>query len=205
MVLCNYIIKRGVNEGKQCTRNGLHNYNNNKYCKQHCDSVKKFDEADKIAGYGVQFNTERKKTEKEGKAKWSMFLITINSNKNINKMTDEMKDDFKEVCEYLYDGDAQIIDFLRDRRSDDDDILEHIIDYEIQYHFEISKNSGNKLHCHSILRVKHDALLYVNMPPLRELLKSVYGTNMHVNVRGIRDNAKMMLDYIKKQNLKQAI
>lgn len=205
-MLCEYIFQRGNNEGKQCTTSANFKVGKKVYCSRHMKSVNNMKKAKNISARGFDLKQAKKKNKKDSeKGTWSMFFITINSNKNIENMDSEEKKKFKVFIEWLY-NEKKILDLVKCiKDKSKEDCKDLIMDYEIEHYFEVSPKSGNKLHDHAIVRLKHNSLLQIDQMVLRELAKEVYNTNMHIEIAGARDNHKIMQDYIKKGQKKQPI
>lgn len=204
-MFCQYIFKQGKKEGKQCTTNGNYKVGKKHYCCRHMNSINNMKKAKNISARGFDTKQVKAQQKNEEKGTWSMFFITINSNKNIENMDDIDKNKFKRFINWLYD-DAKILDMvtcLKDKNKDDCKDL--INNYEIENYFEVSPKSGNKLHNHSIVRLKHNSMLQIDQELLRSMAKDILGTKMYINIKGSRDNHKIMQDYIKKGQMEQPI
>lgn len=219
-MICDYVYTRGKYKGQQCLNNAYFNFKKNSYCGNHYETVRNQVYRQKIAGKGFKAprvkqqqhqqkitlpakNYDETPSDLERKLKFSLFMITINTNKDVNKMSSEDKAKFKHFINKLYDSNKPIIiELLEDRRGYDPKQFIH--DYEIKDYFEVSPTS-NRLHNHALLRVQHNGMLYVNQAMLREMADKVVGSKVHLNVRGANDSKTMIEQYIKKSSIKSII
>ena len=207
-MLCSYKYTKGKKAGTNCIKNGLFKIGKLYYCGEHQKVMSNRMKNKKIAerkGKGLnkrnnkpQPKTESKQPETKKKSKYSLFMITINSNKDISKLSDEDQDKFKSFIGYLYDNNKPaILDLVEDRRKDIDpkDVIE---EYSVENYNEITPKSGNRLHNHALLRIKHNGMLYVNQAVLREMAEKLFDSKFHINIKGTNDSQKMLEQYITK-------
>lgn len=209
-MLCSYKYTKGKKNGENCIKNGLFKIGKLYYCGEHHKVMSNRMKNKKIAqnkgkGLNKRINkakTESKQpqpnTESKKKSKYSLFMITINSNKDISKLSDEDQEKFKSFIGYLYDNNKPaILDLVEDRRKDIDpkDVIE---EYSTENYNEISPKSGNRLHNHALLRIKHNGMLYVNQAVLREMAEKLFDSKFHINIKGANDSQKMIEQYISK-------
>lgn len=122
--------------------------------------------------------------------RYSNFMITINSNIDYDKMTDEEKTKFKNIAKYVFSNNIQkYVQFSEDGKS--------IYSIEPTYRFEIAP-TNNRLHLHGIIKITHNSKIKLDLNQLRKIINASFEQNVHLNVIAKGDETKMWEDYINK-------
>lgn len=123
--------------------------------------------------------------------KHSLFLITINSQIDYDKTTEDQRTSFKKIAKYVFSNNIhKYITFIDENHKD-------IYKIDSQYRFEIAPTNG-RLHLHGIIKISHNSKIKLNLVDLRALLNRAWGQPVHLDVKGSNDNAKMMEAYVNK-------
>ena len=128
--------------------------------------------------------------DKKVKKAHSVFLITLNSNKNFNDTeTTDFESDIREIFK------TNFFNILQDRRTDVIFTKDLIDNYKIQYSIE-KGNIAKKTHSHILIEIDHHGILMINKPLITAYFKKKYGTNIYMNIIPRGNNVKNMEDYI---------
>lgn len=199
---CNYKYLQGKKKDTKCNvkvRDGK------EYCSKHKKSVEKNIEIknNKSINDDPIFNNNVKIPEdaSKQKTKKSIFNITINSNKNYYKMSDDEKLNFKKLIEYLFNPESPaILKYLEDATNIDDsnsNLKETITDFK----FEVS--NSQKLHTHAYLDLTHTGFYKINQQKLREVVNKFLGYTTHINISSqkISSNSNSWSEYMAKNEI----
>lgn len=195
--------KATTRNGKQCMKTAS---KDSEYCyihkKQHDNRIKKQQTADYYnnqlkEGSGASVTKQLKQHDKSNKISHSVYLITINTNKPINKIDSKYKKEFENVMDNLYKNNL-IIEFFRysNKPPSSEIPYDDIVKYSIQTNNEIGK-LVNMLHNHSVIHISHTKRIQVSIPLLRSFLKRILGS-VYLNVRAFDDNQQYAIDYVNK-------
>lgn len=184
--MCDYVFK----SGKKCD---VIPKEGNNYCWKHRDAqakkLKRREDADTFA------KSEKKDVGK--KIKSSVFLITINSQKDYQKMSAAQRDRFKKMTNYLF-TENNIMKFLLDKNSPDDN-EKNLESIEMKHNLEIGEIAG-RYHLHALVNVTHTSMYTVELAKLKMFLEKSLGYRPFVNVTVSSDPSKAMEQYINKIN-----
>ena len=139
---------------------------------------------------------EVKKAKTKDKKKYSIFLVTINTNMVPNEDLEEL---FDTSIEHIFKD--HLIDFLVDKTEgrfsrnpvNPADILEH----SGQAGIEIGEKQ-HRLHAHVVLKITHKTKLHVDKPATEDFYKKVFGKKFYVHVDGTGNDEEKMKDYATK-------
>ena len=160
---CKHIISIGKNKGNQCSKNGIHAFRGEHYCKKHIYDIHSKKEDIKDINNDPIFND--KVDTNEPATRKSIFNITINT----NNMSDDEKRKFKQVVEYVFHKD-NIIKYLKDMTKPEDATV-NLVDLQTDYAFEVG-GSLNRLHVHGYVDVTHTGLYQLSQHLLRIVLNN---------------------------------
>lgn len=190
---CQYVFKQGRHKGEQCT-NGISKFP--KYCaKHHRQLENKASNKDlnrQLAEDPIFKSNEppKRKTNK------SVFLITINTNKDYTKMSNEQKKLFNDFGTWLFGEDHGIKHFLIDSTNEDN--MENIIDYDdMSAKYEVGEEF-KKLHFHAMVVIEHTGKYQIDTEALRGVANKIFGYTPYINVRGRPDTQKAIIEYASK-------
>ena len=179
MTNCNHILSAGKNKGDQCPKNGIHEFQGQVYCKKHLDMYKKKDNKNTTLENDPIFNDDIQSEPTQPATRKSIFNITINTNKDYNKMSDQEKLKFKKVVEYLFHRD-NIIKYLKDMSNPSDPMV-NMVDLQTDYAFEIG-GKYNRLHAHGYVDTTHMGMMQINQALVRTVINRYLGSNVHLNI-----------------------
>lgn len=204
---CNYRFVKGAKAGVQCDQPGRYN---GKCCRHktkipgsHAVNVssmveeKKANNTEKLKEDEIFNDMVQEKQPDEPKHKSSVWRFTINSNTDYDKMTKDDKLRFRRFMEYVFDENG-IFDFLADLNSINDSRA-NVDEMNIEYYFENS--SKNLLHAHGILRIKHHGCFRLKLNEIRNLARTVFGKNIHIDAPVSSDYDTAWEEYIKKHGV----
>lgn len=195
---CNYFYNKGKNKGKQCDK---HPYKNAKYCSDHKDTAiakhgnkeeVQQKQISKLANDNVFSEEIAKPAKKQNK---SLFLLTLNTNKVLDTLSDDDKKEFKKFMEFVFNPD-NFTDFLMDRTSTPAEVID---DMKLDYQFELS--SDGRLHTHAIADINHSGCLTIRLNDIRELARKILGYNLYIDCRIGRDTASAWKAYMVKNKV----
>lgn len=134
--------------------------------------------------------------------KYSTFLITVNSQRDIIKLSDEEKILFKEFTEFLF-SESELTDNLIDLTNTSDP-RSNLKKITIDYYYEVGEKFG-KLHLHAIIDITHNGIYKFDLNRMREVSHEILGYNLHINIRGSADHSAMMRAYVSKKSTSNVI
>ncbi len=214
---CKYIFQSGKKKGEQCGVKASRPTGVPTHCAKHFKStsdrvkrertVLKILQDDPILNANiptdkppVTFPRKRitKFTKIEDKSRFSVWMVTINSQKDVRNMLEREKQKFRNWCDFLFHSSSlQIVNFIEDERSPDD-VTANIIKVQAQYNFETGKNAG-KLHCHAVVRMEHVGIMMMKPNKLRAVSEKIFGYKLHYRTNVSSDPVAQMELYIEKQ------
>src|SRR5271170_3035595 len=99
MTKCEFVLRQGKKKGKKCKRYGTKKIDGKWLCFRHrggdqTEAKEKF----------IEELTNKKPKEKADrpKSKFSVFKITLNTNKDFRKLGEEEKAKFKKIAKYIF-------------------------------------------------------------------------------------------------------
>ena len=192
---CIYVTKTG----RTCRLN----QKVNGYCNKHKNTIKAKEGYD-LSKDEVFGNPDKKEPEvKKEKVSYSNFKITINSQKDITKMSKEQKETFKKFIDFIFHDDNLEL-FLIDVSNKDGVFNDNIIDITKDYYFEVG-DEQHRLHTHAQLNLKHKGYYKFNISAIREMAKKILGYSLHINVQASSDPVAAWNNYIKKKSTANVI
>ena len=172
------------------------------YCNKHKGTIKAKKEYD-LSKDEVFGNPEKKEEVKKEKVSYSNFKITINSQKDITKMSKEQKETFKKFIEFVFD-ESNLDLYITDVSNPDGDFNQNILEIKKNHFFEVGTEQ-HRLHTHALLNLKHKGFYKINIKNLRDLSKEILGYSLHINIQCTGDSEKSWADYISKKNKSNVI
>lgn len=192
---CRYKFTKGKRKGKHCEH--FANYDN--YCGLHKKII------DKRVGRSLKAKSDlddflngdvQKQIPKKNKK--SVFLLSINTNKTVAKMTEEDKVNFKIVAKYLFDDHGVFDDFVIKRYGREKPESDLIVDQMSDFNYEISPET-QRLHLHGVIDIEHKSNLLIDLPALREYVNETMGYKLNVNLKVEKTNSLTnFIDYSNK-------
>lgn len=178
---CNYEMTRGMRQGQLCGKGCA----NREYCARHRKMLERRPQrAIKAEEDKAQFlGYEQEPMTTQDKIKKSVFAITINSQKNVERMTPILREKFLNILNHLFTQD-NILDFVDCRegfpclRNSPECLVQMTADYKI----EVGEQYG-KIHAHALVEIDHRSVIQVNLRALKSLFREYMGYSLHVNVQ----------------------
>lgn len=127
--------------------------------------------------------------DKKVKSRFTVFLITVNSQHDYYHMTPELKAKFKEGVITLFDDNESFLSFTK---------MGLIKDTTSNYQYEIG-SLQHRLHVHGIVTYEHTANMKLNLQKIKKLFLDL-GFSIHLDVRASGDPVKAWEAYIKKNS-----
>lgn len=188
---CTHILEKGKNKGSRCGKNASPG---KEKCYIHSKPTK--DREIDLSNDPI-FSQKQEQKPKKDNSKYSIYHITINTNKNYNTMTPEQKEDFKAYSVYLF-GEKGFLKYIKDLTNPES--LNNILKTKMEYYFEVGSKL-HRLHLHAIVKIKHIGYMKFMANELRENSKNMLGYPIHLNSPVSNDAIKSWEKYIqKKQN-----
>jgi hypothetical protein len=186
---CEHIILKGPKKGLQCGKGS------NDLCSVHrkiisrAEGLKTRRQEQTLAIDNIQMEPIV-----EQKTKTSDYAITINSQKDIDKLTEDELSTFKGINQWLYDNDGLMsyVEFIGDNK---------ILSKFSSYNYEVGEKVG-RLHTHGILQVKHQGKIKLDFAGLREWINDALGWKAHINIQVIKSGGTVgdWINYLNKRN-----
>ncbi len=211
---CKFIMTRGRRKGEKCGGGARStNSKGERCCYQHSKAVDNSGihqllRDDEVVNPDRGVNPEAVSVRAEtfggtsgDTSRFSVWLITINSQKDFRTMTDSHRARFRDWCDFLLAPESLgILEYIEDTRSADGSGRPHgnIVSVSSDYHFEAGEKAG-KLHCHCVLRMEHNGHNQFKPNKLRAVSHEVFGYNLHYSVYARSDPAASMTRYIQKK------
>lgn len=194
---CAHVIWRGQKKGQQCERQTT-----NQFCYKHRNSIAatgKKEKADQELAADPVFGTDHAPAApKVSQVKSSVYLVTVNLNQALDKISGEEKQKFKDFIEYIFDKDTLFSDYLLDSNGHSpQEVVESI---DIEYHFEVGGSLG-RIHAHAYINLQHRGHFTMNIADIRALGRKVFGGNIHVNVQVTSDPTLGLKNYTRKKEM----
>ena len=139
----------------------------------------------------------------------SVFLITLNTNKDLERH-EAAKRDFREKVEHLMEDVYYYLKAL-DEEDYERGMEEFMVPRAVlirRLRYQIAYETGEKYHryhAHVLLKVKHETKLHVKREAIGHDLSAFLGYTVIVNVKGRADVAADEEDYIAKEVQNKAI
>jgi hypothetical protein len=136
--------------------------------------------------------------EKKGpKLKFSVFRVTLNSNKTFHTMSQEDKSNFKKVAQYLFSDDIR--KFITFQEGD----MSKIIGTSFHYQFELSEIK-EAVHLHGIIKMTHKCKLRLDYSKIKQVIDAILGGS-YLNIVASTDQEAAWLQYVNKGKSKGRI
>ncbi len=186
---CKFILTAGKRKGSQCDKG----CSTRKYCGRHVKMMSKkesgqsqIEAADDLQQF---IGTQQPVNINEDRIRKSVFALTMNTNKPINKLSPEDREKIKKIMNHLFIDD-NIIDFVdcRDGGGCFRENPELLIEKRWDYKFEVGEKF-HKLHAHALIEIDHRTILTLDISGLKSLFREFFGWNWHINV-----SAKKQID-----------
>jgi hypothetical protein len=198
MNTCAYHYYKGAKKNTRCTT-----HTRGQYCHKHagCAAVTGVDKSAAVANDPV-FQAAAPAPKSDAgpeKLNSSVYAITINRNKTLDKMSEADKLQFKNFVDYLCDEGQGLYDFIEDSTADDP--RSNIKELVVEHYFE----SGSKLglvHAHAYLSIVHTGHMRLLIDDMRALAKKTFGENLHINVMASSNSEVAYRNYIRKGGAK---
>lgn len=184
---CKYIDK----QGNPCTRIPL----KSNYCSRHKKQVER-----KVERQMIIDNFQKRNGIKKAEAKMrsSIFLITLNSNKSYDKMTEAERKKFENFAKYLFNK-HNILKYVTDR-TNPKDVSKNLKSIDTRFQYEVGPTS-RKYHLHGIVKIEHSGMYWIDQAKMRNVAKDVLGYNIHLNIAVTKDSSLDIENYIQKMML----
>lgn len=195
MQTCPYVMKAGKRRGQACGKRGKHE---DGACSDHYKSLIDGKSGGRNLANDEVFGSIVKPdiAEVGPKVKSSVWLITINSQKDLDKMSTEQKNNFKDFGSWVFDRDRFVQYYLYDTKEPNNP-AKNIKDLSIAYQYEVGDQQG-RLHLHGIVKLKHVGHYKFLANNLRAFAKQALGYNIHLNAPVRSDDVGAMEEYIAK-------
>src|SRR5277367_2320153 len=151
MVKCEYVIEQGRRKGKKCHRYGCTKVDDKWLCNRH-----KLKSTQEERDEFLEEYTHKPVKKQQQKTKYSVFMITVNSNSDFQKFSTESKRKFKNLAAYIFSN--NIKKFLTGEGD--------ITDFESDYEIEVGEKQ-NHVHLHGIVKVEHNGFYQLQTSKLR--------------------------------------
>lgn len=137
----------------------------------------------------TQLNSRNKEKETE---KTSNFILTINPNSLDKKAKKLLIYSTRKILEH--------IDKFLIPKDDANELSIQDNIKDVKINFVVEKAPGNKTyHTHSLIQiVQKKGMFHLNLPLIRETLKSRFGYVPYVNARGFKSNDVDVINYLMK-------
>lgn len=194
METCQYLYYKGKLKGKRCeTRT------KGKYCYRHKDCAAANPENNKSNQLKNDPVFGADHLPAQSKLKSTIYLLTINSNKSLENMSNADKETFKKFVDFILDRDNLIKDYIHDATCDNPE--ETIESIEVERYFEIG-NVSKLLHMHAYINIQHHGHLSLNITDIRALARKIFNENLHINVMATSDPSIGYKNYARKNQYK---
>lgn len=156
-----------------------------------------------------------KGSENEDKIKHSVFMITINTNKNLAKkyvknnaekllgvqdkytQSDDVQK-FNRSIKFIFTA-PKVYEYIIEKRPGHTFDPKKIIKYGWKYSIEQGKKFG-KIHAHIMMKIDHKMFIGINQEKIRTFYKNMFGTSIHLNIQARGNALKSWEDYIFKDS-----
>lgn len=173
---CKHIFATGPKKGQRCP---VIPADGGDYCAKHRKSTEKKQSRAHTAnnlGNDALFAGTGGRPKTAAKNRYSVWLITLNSNKDIDKMTYQDKKQFKDAMDYVFNRE-NIFDFFTESTGKGQDA---VVKLNMEHHFEVGP-SGGRLHVHALVDITHTGNFRFEANRLRAFLKQALGYNIYLN------------------------
>lgn len=194
--MCDYIFQKGKKAGSKCV---IKPKSPNSLCWRHikmAETPAPIDlNDDPIFGSG---STITKDVVAPKKINYSIWNITINSNRDYTKMSDIDKERFKSFADYLFTPDT-FRRYITDSKPGD-----NIIEINVEKYFEVGE-SVKRLHLHGQLSTKHRGHLRLEANKIRAVAEKILGYKIHLDSVVTSDHVRAYAEYMKKKSTNNEI
>lgn len=191
---CKHVFKTGARKGQMCGKRGKHVDGT---CSDHFGAKKKPRETS-LVNDEVFGTPGAVAAPKAPKTKSSVWLITLNSQKDINVMSNDQKRMFKDFAEWVFDKDRFAQFYLKDMNSPADP-TKNIKSLDIKYQFEVGNEQG-RLHIHALVNLKHTGMYRFEANKLRTFAKTALGYGVYLDSPVRSDEVSAMDEYVNKSH-----
>jgi len=155
----------------------------------------------------IETNKTKTTRQRQTALRHSNFFITINSNKSVNKLTQEQQEAeitrFEEVIDKLYNQELRNMITLTSTKTEGSmvgvELMDRIVKAKVEYVVEIGPSKG-LIHSHGLFALSHRALnVKINIPKLRdEFLPTELGYYCYLDIKVYSDATASLQEYIQK-------
>ena len=128
---------------------------------------------------------------------YSVWKITLNSQKDYTKMTDANKLQFKNALSFIF-NDEDIVKYLTDR-TNPKDAKKNIKKLKIDFYLEVGEKQG-RLHAHGLMELEHTGNYTLELQKIKGVISKLLGSGVYFNAVGSGDPQKAWADYMAKGN-----
>lgn len=187
MSTCKHVGKRGAAAGKACKNKAT----NGDYCRRHkkkvVDTDLTRDEVFGTAGAPAPATPAVK-------FRFSVWKWTVNTNRDLSKMSVEDKKRFKNAIEHIF-GEEGVARYLVD--STHEEPTKNIAELKSQWYFEVGSEQ-HRLHTHGIVALKHTGNYRMAVENVRAVLNGILGGNVHFTATASGDATRAWEAYMEK-------
>ena len=173
--ICAHVGTRGGNADVQCKNRAVVG----NYCIKH----KKREKAN-LANDDVLNDKIPKEQVAAPNTRYSVWKITLNSQKDYTKMTDADKLQFKNALSFIF-NDEDIVKYLTDR-TNPDDAKKNIKSLKIDFYLEVGEKQG-RLHAHGLMELSHTGNYTLELQKIKGVISKLLGSGVYFNAVGSRD------------------
>jgi hypothetical protein len=135
--------------------------------------------------------------DKSEKEKHSIFMITINTNKALDK---NMTDKFARSLVYLFSK-PKVYEYIVEKRPGEIFKESKISKYTFKLgSIEIGKKF-KKVHVHIMLKIDHYMFIGLNQKKIRDFYYNMFGTKIHLDIKARGNELKSWSDYMFKDSV----
>lgn len=194
---CKWIYNKGKHKDKQCE---AVTKSETGFCGRHkARGIKKENKvkgAEKISADSIFSDDAKPPSPNKKKQKSSCWMITINSQKNYDNLSDEDKKLFKKFGDFIMNEEMLKKYYLSDTTSDD--INKNITSLKVSHYYEVG-DEQNRLHLHGLIQLEHTGYFKLFVNRIREFAKKTLGCNIYLSAPVQSDPIKAYEYYIQKQ------
>jgi len=182
-MVCEFILTAGKRKGQECSAG----CGTRQFCGRHVKMIAKRESgsAKTKADQDLEtfIGTQTPVDIGEDRIRKSVFALTINSNKNIKRLSPEDQEKLKQIMDHLFTND-NIIDFIECRPGAPcfRENPELIVEKRWQFKFEVGSKYG-KIHAHALIEIDHRTIITMDITGLKDLFREFFGWNFHINVQ----------------------
>ena len=184
--ISSHVGSRGGNADTRC-KNGA---KLGDYCVKH----KKREKAN-LANDEV-LNDKVPKEQTSPNTRYSVWKITLNSQKDYSKMTDADKLQFKNALSFIF-NETDIMKYMTNRTNQD--AQKNIKKLKIDFYLEVGDKQG-RLHAHGRIELEHTGNYTLELQKIKAVISKLLGSGIYFNAVGSGDPQKAWADYMAKGN-----